>query len=116
MSNLALTKLTDDLDIIQALADLPNTTDGLTAQQLKAKFDEAVNLVKTYVNNTLTAELDTDFATKADLAASELGDISDNTLTEAKMATEMKKDVATGVASYQRALNIQRTITMKGSV
>jgi len=113
---MALTKFTDDVDIIQTLSDTPNATEGLTSAQLKAKFDEAVNLIKTYLNDGLTDELDTDFATKQDLADSELGEISDNSLTEAKMATEMKKDVATGVASYQRALNIQRTITMRGSV
>lgn len=56
---MALTKLTDDVAIIGALSDTPNATEGLTATQLKAKFDEAAGLVKTYVNDTLTEELDT---------------------------------------------------------
>lgn len=65
---MAITKMTDDLNIIQALADLPNDTDGLTPAQLKAKFDEAVNLLKTYLNDTLIAELEstTDGSSGAD--------------------------------------------------
>lgn len=55
---MALTKLTSDLNIIQALDDEPNDVGGLSAAQLKAKFDEAANAIKTYINNTLTSELD----------------------------------------------------------
>jgi hypothetical protein len=53
-----LTKFTSNTDIIQALADLPNDTGGLTAAQLKAKFDEVGGLLKAYLNNTLIAELE----------------------------------------------------------
>lgn len=56
---MAVTKLTTDLDVIQTLAQKPNTADGLTYQQLQAKFDEAGNDIKTYINDTLTAEIDT---------------------------------------------------------
>lgn len=55
---MAFTKVTDDLAIIAALSDLPNATDGLTAAQLKAKFDVAAGLLKTYLNSTLTTELE----------------------------------------------------------
>lgn len=54
---MALTELTSDLNIIAALSDEPNDTDGLTAAQLKAKFDEAGNTIKTYLNETLLDEL-----------------------------------------------------------
>ena len=60
---MALTKLTTNLNNIQALHDRPNTTDGLTADELKEKFDKAGNDIKSYINNTLTEELD---ATVAD--------------------------------------------------
>ena len=50
---MAITTMTDNLDIIAALADTPNDTSGLTAAQLKAKFDEAGNTVKEYINDTL---------------------------------------------------------------
>lgn len=54
---MALTQLTASTAIIAALADLPNATSGLTAAQLKAKFDEAPTSIKTYINSTLLAEL-----------------------------------------------------------
>lgn len=48
-----LSSLSTDLDIIQALSDTPNATDGLTASQLKAKFDQGPNSIKSYINGTL---------------------------------------------------------------
>src|SRR6187455_2462591 len=54
---MALTQMTDDVAIIAALADLPNATSGLTAAQLKAKFDLAATLLKTYLNSTHLTEL-----------------------------------------------------------
>lgn len=59
---MTLSKLTTDLNIVSTLADLPNATSGLTAAQLKAKFDEGPNDIKTYINNTLTSEIDTQLA------------------------------------------------------
>lgn len=55
---MALTKLTTNLNNIQALHDRPNVTDGLTADELKERFDRAGNEIKSYINNTLTEELD----------------------------------------------------------
>lgn len=54
---MALTQLTTDLNIIQALDDEPNDVGGLTAAQLKAEFDKAGNAIKTYINGTLIPEL-----------------------------------------------------------
>jgi len=54
---MAFTQLTDDLNIIQALDDEPNDVGGLSAAQLKAKFDEAGNTIKTYLNSTFLTEL-----------------------------------------------------------
>ena len=50
---MAIPELTADLNVIAALSDLPNTDDGLSAAQLKAKFDEAGNAIKTYINGSL---------------------------------------------------------------
>lgn len=50
---MSLPQLTTDLNIIQALDDEPNDVGGLSAAQLKAKFDEAVGYIKTYLNDTL---------------------------------------------------------------
>lgn len=51
---MAITKLTTDVEIITALSDSPS----LTNNELKAKFDEAGNLIQTYYNEVLTSEVD----------------------------------------------------------
>lgn len=58
---MALTKLTADVENIQALSDTPNATEGLTADELKKKFDDAGIDIKSYINGTLTEEIDTEF-------------------------------------------------------
>jgi hypothetical protein len=112
---MATTKLTDDLDIIQALGDKPNQSDGLSAAQMKAKYDEGTNLIKTYINDTLTAEIDTNLATKTELTAAVLSGISDDSITTAKCATEQKRGVANGVASLDATANVPLTqLTLLG--
>jgi len=58
---MSLTKLTDNLNVVQGLADKPTQT----ASQLKEVFDSAGNTIKDYINNTLTTEIDTSLETKA---------------------------------------------------
>lgn len=55
---MSFTKMTDDLNIIQGLPDLPNDVGGLTAAQLKATYDEAGLLLKKYINEVLLPELE----------------------------------------------------------
>lgn len=57
MSKASFTNLTTDLDVIQKLDDLPNAVGGLSAADLKAKFDEAANAIKDYINAVLLAQL-----------------------------------------------------------
>lgn len=56
-----LTKLTVDVNNIQALSDRPNTADGLTSHELKERFDKAGSDIKSYLNNTLTEEVEENF-------------------------------------------------------
>lgn len=51
-----LTKFEKDMAIIQALDDEPNDVGGLTSAELKAKFDEGGEAIKTYINETLLPE------------------------------------------------------------
>ena len=60
---MALTKFLVDVNNIQALSDRPNEIDGLDSSQLKEKFDKAGRDIKSYLNNTLTQELDDDIVT-----------------------------------------------------
>ena len=55
---MALTKLTANMNNIQALSDQPNTIDGLTSSELKERFDKAGADIKSYINGVLTEELD----------------------------------------------------------
>lgn len=55
---MAFTQVSKDMDIIAALDDEPNDVGGLTAGQLKAKFDEGGKALKTYINGTLLTELE----------------------------------------------------------
>lgn len=55
---MALTKMEDDLNIIAALDDEPNDVGGLSAAELKGKFDEAAKTVQKYINEVLIPELE----------------------------------------------------------
>lgn len=53
---MAITQLgycTAETNVIAALADKPNAQSGMTAEQLKAKFDAADAAIKGYINDTL---------------------------------------------------------------
>jgi len=55
---MAITKFTESVNNIQNLSDNPNTS-GMTAAELKARFDKAGTDIKNYINDTLTEEMDT---------------------------------------------------------
>lgn len=44
-------RLEESLDIIQSITGSADNNYGLTEKQMKAKFDEAVNIIKTFLNN-----------------------------------------------------------------
>lgn len=50
---MAILTMQDDLNIIAGLGDNPNTDNALDAAGLKAKFDEASNLLKAFLNGTV---------------------------------------------------------------
>lgn len=102
-----LTPLTDDLNIIQGLADEPNNT--LTSEQLKAKFDQAVLTIKDYLNNTLLPELDASIGLFSDIAA-----IDDSTLTNNAdhiPASSVVKAALTGATAARLAQSRRITLT-----
>ena len=79
---MALTKFTKDMAIIAALDDEPNDVGGLSAQDLKDKFDEGGKAIKDYINETLTAEVEGQFAAKEELDQVVAGVSPDITNTE----------------------------------
>ena len=63
--------LNGDLNIIAKLDDEPNDVGGLSSDQLKAKFDEAGNVIKDYINNTLIPAILASDSTEAAREAAE---------------------------------------------
>lgn len=54
---MALEIMKDDVRIIQGLSDYPNQEEGLTAGEMKAKFDEAAVRLKNYLNDLVVPEI-----------------------------------------------------------
>lgn len=90
--------LNGDLNIIQKLDDEPNDVGGLTSAQLKAKFDEAGNAIKDYINNDLIPAILAADATEAERAAAEASRVS----AESARATA---ETARAKAEEQRVTN-----------
>jgi hypothetical protein len=78
---MALTKLTANVNNIQALSDRPNEIDGLDSSALKERFDRAGATIKNYINNTLTEELDTITSSSGEEVTELAGDLSSLTET-----------------------------------
>lgn len=97
-SNLEIESLNGDLNIIQKLDDEPNDVGGLTSAQLKAKFDEAGNTIKTYINDTLIPAILADDATEAAREAAEQERVTAEqgrvSAEEARVAAETARDSA----------------------
>lgn len=64
---MSLPRVTNALSTVSQLDDRPNDTGGLTAAELKAKFDKDSETLKAYINNTLIPYLE------SSLAAAQLG-------------------------------------------
>ena len=82
---MAIKGLETDLQIISRLGDNPGLEQGLSATQLRAKFDEAAEIIKEYINNYLVNEInklgDVDFL---------LSDFLDDTLYQQGKAADAK--------------------------
>lgn len=83
---MALSRFEKDMGIIAALDDEPNDVGGLSAQQLKEKFDEGGQAVKRYLNETLSPEIEATMATKEELDGLVAGVSPDLTASENVLA------------------------------
>ena len=86
---MALTRFSGDADVISQLSDQPNDNDGLSADQLKAKFDQFGATFKEYVNETLIPELESAInAAAAGIGSSGFSGsiITDRTISESKLS------------------------------
>lgn len=91
IQSLVIPSIEDDLDIIQKLDDEPNDVGGLTAAELKAKFDEAGNTIKTYLNDTLVPQLSDTVAEAEERAKAEAERIANE---ESRATAELAREEA----------------------
>ncbi len=99
--SLDMKRLEDDLYVIQKLDDQPNDVGGLTAEELKLKFDEGPNRIKTYINETLIPALSDTVAEAEARAKAEAERISAETAraeAEGRRALEEEKRAAAEAA------------------
>lgn len=90
--------ITADLNIIQKLDDEPNDVGGLTAAELKAKFDEAGNILKDFINDSLIPQVVGEGATEAAREAAEDQRVANETAREtaetARAGAEAQRETA----------------------
>lgn len=87
---MSIPKMTTDLAVIQKLSDLPNSTDGLTAAQLKAKFDEAPLAIQKWLNENLVPSLTAEnipFTATSEINAGNLAEAIQDVHTQVKDAS-----------------------------
>lgn len=100
---LAALAFNDDLEIIQSLDDEPNDVGGLTAAELKAKFDEAGLAIQDYINKTLIPNVVADQATEEARAQAEAQRQSNEQTRQAAEAARQTAETQRSSAEGQRA-------------
>lgn len=110
---MAISKLTDDLNIISSLPDRPT----LTSQELKEQFDKASNLIKKYINEKLTEEVGTELQTTIESAKAYVDELS-SSLEESvnSKVTELETSVNNSISSVNSSLSSTNTTVAKKTV
>lgn len=109
-----LTKMTENVNNIQALSDLPNQTDGLSPDGLKERFDKAGSDIKNFINNTLVEELKT-ILTNTDSDITEInGNL--NTLSNSidSLSVKTQKHIMTLKLEQNATVNDGKKIPLNG--
>lgn len=89
---MSIPKCNSDLHIIRKLSDLPNVSDGLTAEALKDKFDEGALALQAWINDTLVPSL-----TAAQLPFAPSGEIGAENVQDAiALVHSQVRDAASG--------------------
>ena len=126
---MSIPTLDTDLSIIQKLDDYPNDIGGLSAAQLKAKFDEGVLALQTYINTVLipaliasnvsftpTAAINAETVqaaienVQAQLAGISAGTIPNNTVGMEKLTKTVQNAIASGGGAASAVTAISETV------
>lgn len=119
-----LPQFSEDMDIIQKLGDTPGTDNNLDWKQLQAKFDEAGNLLKAYLNKVIP-EINSAFSKEGNVitGGTMIGDIDVNgnrmfglKNPEADSDAVSKKYMEDAISAVQKLLLPLAGGTMAGSI
>ena len=89
-------RVTDELGTVSTLDDRPNDTGGLTAAELKAKFDADSGTLKTYLNDVLIPFLEGTSAAESLGITTIPGFSADNIQTALEQIVQAMQDVTQG--------------------
>ena len=89
-------RVTDELGTVSTLDDRPNDTGGLTAAELKAKFDADSGTLKTYLNDVLIPFMEGTSAAESIGIATISGFSADNIQTALEQIVQAMQDVTQG--------------------
>ena len=89
-------RVTDELGTVSTLDDRPNDTGGLTAAELKAKFDADSGTLKTYLNDVLIPFLEGTSAAESIGIATISGFSADNIQTALEQIIGAMQDITQG--------------------
>ena len=102
-----LSRMTDDLNIIQTLADQPT----IDSPALKSKFDEAGNAIKDYINNILTIGIENGTAEDIKAAKNSITNYVDGQLE--KVSSEVNSELTTFKTNIENTVNTKITALEK---
>jgi len=94
-----LSKFEREMNIISALSDTPNEN-GLSAAELKAKFDEGGIALQAFINNNLIPALEEKMASKEDLLNLVVAKLPEGGVSVIHLTQELA-DIVTGAATTE---------------
>lgn len=117
---MAFEKFNKDMKIISALDDEPNDVGGLTAAELKAKFDEGGEAIKRYLNDTLIPAVVADGATEEHRAEAEAARVAAEQTRqsneETRQANEMSRISAENARSVWESYDASKAYAVGNKV
>lgn len=117
---MAFEKFNKDMKIISALDDEPNDVGGLTAAELKAKFDEGGEAIKRYLNDTLIPAVVEDGATEEHRAEAEAARVAAEQTRqsneETRQANEMSRISAENARSVWESYDASKAYAVGNKV
>lgn len=126
---MSIPTLDTDLSIVQKLDDYPNDVGGLSAAELKAKFDAGSLAIQNYINNVLipalaaanlafTPTVGVNASTiqaaienvQAQLSSVSLGSIPNNTIGMEKLTKQVQDTISTGGSASAAVTELSKTV------